>query len=461
MPEVEVFGYEVGDILAAAHLLVDGAADAVGVEAGPFVDLVAEVTEHLEVRDGGKAALEGVVEVVQEDDEGVQVEFLLGEVDGQAEVLGLDDEVAQADEGVLGEVNDGLGAVFVVLGLLEKFGDEGVLVYPGYGVVQVEQAQAHGVNGLHAALDGAVELEEDILEVPDIDTGEGVLGAASFHSGFGGLMFNGLVHTGKENAPRRTANILFLPANCHSYIVTYRIETVNLTKPAGNILVNPAQDSCHFLMDFLHAVQIPADGLIMKYPVAESTECIQRSRDILPLTVLLGHERKRPAQVFPQQALIFAVQQGDPKSKCQFCNNLRWSDAFMPSRYLFARLCNIVVQPCQTGSGREYSIPVLPACHGLQFPAQSIAQCYLKHRKTCVERLCQFKVTSVMKYRTGLIVRIQVEISLHSLGRENFFEERFVVFHIFCTFASQSRAFLSQLSVTGDESGFFYVLLQR
>ena len=58
------------------------------------------------------------------------------------------------------------------------------------------------------------------------------------------------VHTGKENAPQRTANILFLPANCHSYIVTYRIETVNLTKPAGNILVNPAQDSCHFLMDF-------------------------------------------------------------------------------------------------------------------------------------------------------------------------------------------------------------------
>lgn len=173
MEAVEVFGYEVGDFFAAAHLLIDGAADAVGVEAGPFVDLVAEVTEHLEVRDGGKAALEGVVEVVQEDDEGVQVEFLLGEVDSQAEVLGLDDEVAQTNEGVLGEVNDGLGAVFVVLGLLKKFGDEGVLVYPGYGVVKVEQAQAHGVNGLHAALYGAVELEEDILKVPDIDTGEG------------------------------------------------------------------------------------------------------------------------------------------------------------------------------------------------------------------------------------------------------------------------------------------------
>ena len=207
---------------------------------------------------------------------------------------------------------------------------------------------------------------------------------------------------GKENAPRRTANILFLPAHCHSYFVTYRIETVNLTKPAGNILVNPAQNSCHFLMDFLHAVQIPADGLIMKYPVAESTERIQRGRDILPLTVLLGHERERPAQVFPQQTLIFAVQQGNPKSKRQFCNNLRWSDTFMPSRYLFAGLGNIVIQPCQTGSGREYSIPVLPACHGLQFTAQGIAQCYLKHRKTCVERLCQFKVTPVMKYRTGL-----------------------------------------------------------
>ena len=37
----------------------------------------------------------------------------------------------------------------------------------------------------------------------------------------------------------------------------------------------------------------------------------------------------------------------------------------------------------------------------------------------------------------------------------------FIKYHICCTFASQSRAFLSQLSVTGDESGFFYVLLQR
>ena len=63
-------------------------------------------------------------------------------------------------------------------------------------------------NGLHAALDGAVELEEDILEVPDIDTGEGLRGAASFHSGFGGLMFNGLVHTGKRK--RSTKNSQYI-----------------------------------------------------------------------------------------------------------------------------------------------------------------------------------------------------------------------------------------------------------
>lgn len=34
------------------------------------------------------------------------------------------------------------------------------------------------------------------------------------------------------------------------------------------------------------------------------------------------------------------------------------------------------------------------------------------------------------------------------------FQEIFFMFHIVCTFAMQSRAFLSQLSVTGDESGF-------
>ena len=56
------------------------------------------------------------------------------------------------------------------------------------------------------------------------------------------------------------------------------------------------------------------------------------------------------------------------------------------------------------------------------------------------------------------IIRIKAEIPLHPLGREYFFKKRFVIFHIFCTFASQSRSFLSQLLVTGDESGFFYAL---
>lgn len=32
---------------------------------------------------------------------------------------------------------------------------------------------------------------------------------------------------------------------------------------------------------------------------------------------------------------------------------------------------------------------------------------------------------------------------------------------MFLIFALQSRSFLSQLSDTGDESGFFYVFLQR
>ena len=50
-------------------------------------------------------------------------------------------------------------------------------------------------------------------------------------------------------------------------------------------------------------------------------------------------------------------------------------------------------------------------------------------------------------------------IPLHAFGGED--KKIFVMFHIICTFAMQSRAFLSQLSVTGDESGFFYAFLRR
>lgn len=54
----------------------------------------------------------------------------------------------------------------------------------------------------------------------------------------------------------------------------------------------------------------------------------------------------------------------------------------------------------------------------------------------------------------GLIVRIKHEISFHPLGRKNLSKESLVMFHIIHTFALQSWAFLSQLLVTGDESGF-------
>ena len=54
-----------------------------------------------------------------------------------------------------------------------------------------------------------------------------------------------------------------------------------------------------------------------------------------------------------------------------------------------------------------------------------------------------------------LIIGIQRKIAFHTLVGENFFEKMFVIFHKSCTFVVQSRAFLSQCSDTGDESGFF------
>ena len=78
----------------------------------------------------------------------------------------------------------------------------------------------------------------------------------------------------------------------------------------------------------------------------------------------------------------------------------------MSSGYLFACLCDIIVQPCQSGSRRKYRIPVGPACHGFQFPAQSVAQCHLKYRQARIESLGQFKVATVMKDCPGFIARI-------------------------------------------------------
>ena len=90
-----------------------------------------------------------------------------------------------------------------------------------------------------------------------------------------------------------------------------------MAKPTGDILVYPAHDRCHLLVDFLYTVQVPTDGFVMEYTIAERPECIQRCRYILSFPFLLGHEGERPAQVFPEQTLIFTVEQRYPESKSQ------------------------------------------------------------------------------------------------------------------------------------------------
>ena len=107
------------------------------------------------------------------------------------------------------------------------------------------------------------------------------------------------------------------------------------------------------------------------------------------------------------------------------------------------------------GRIRKYSIPVISSCHCLQFTTQCVAECNFKYRQTCIERFCQFQITLIMQNSPTFVFWIKFEIPFHSLSRENFFKECFVIFHICRIFVSQSRAFLSQLSVTGDESGFF------
>ena len=56
-----------------------------------------------------------------------------------------------------------------------------------------------------------------------------------------------------------------------------------------------------------------------------------------------------------------------------------------------------------------------------------------------------------------ILNKLKLEVSFHSFCGENFFKICFVVVHKIYNFAMQSRAFLSQLLVTGDESGFFYL----
>ena len=49
---------------------------------------------------------------------------------------------------------------------------------------------------------------------------KGVLGAASFHSGFGGLMFNGLVHTGKRKRSPKLSQGKRIMAGISVYIIS-------------------------------------------------------------------------------------------------------------------------------------------------------------------------------------------------------------------------------------------------
>ena len=132
----------------------------------------------------------------------------------------------------------------------------------------------------------------------------------------------------------------------------------------------------------------------------------------------------------------------------------------MSSGYLLIGLRNVTIQLGKSRRSREYSIPVLTSGHCLQLTTQGIAQCHFQHRQTDIKSLCQLQITAIMQNGTIFVAWIKIEISLHALTGENFLKKIFATFHILCTFVVQSRAFLSQLSVTGDESGFFYALLQ-
>ena len=71
--------------------------------------------------------------------------------------------------------------------------------------------------------------------------------------------------------------ILSFPTQSVSYVVTYRFKPISQTKPFRNILIHPSHNHNHLFMNFLYTIQIPTNGFIMKHPVSECTERIQRS----------------------------------------------------------------------------------------------------------------------------------------------------------------------------------------
>lgn len=96
------------------------------------------------------------------------------------------------------------------------------------------------------------------------------------------------------------------------------MKTVNQLQPTGDILINPSHHRNHFPVYLFHTTQVPTNGFVVEYPVAQCPELVQRSGHVLALPLMFRHKRERTAQVFPQQTLVLAVQQRHPEPQCQF-----------------------------------------------------------------------------------------------------------------------------------------------
>lgn len=93
-------------------------------------------------------------------------------------------------------------------------------------------------------------------------------------------------------------------------------------------------------------------------------------------------------------------------------------------------------------------------CH--KFPNYGITEFYLKDRKTWVHSFGKHYVTLIMLNCLYFIPRIEQEIFLHSICRENFFEKIFGIFHFNSYLCSAVPVRPSpRLFDAGDDPGFF------
>jgi hypothetical protein len=93
-------------------------------------------------------------------------------------------------------------------------------------------------------------------------------------------------------------------------------------------------------------------------------------------------------------------------------------------------------------------------CH--KFPNYGITEFYLKDRKTWVHSFGKHYVTLIMLNCLYFIPRIEQEIFLHSICRENFFEKIFGIFHFYSYLCSAVPVRPSpRLFDAGDDPGFF------